>query len=256
MIKCRIILYFCFLILLSCENPQLSNQLEAEKQSLVYQRENLEDLKTQLAQQTEQIRSVIPGQIASYNLQIQNFKEYLLILKEAENDLSLAANHLLHEQATRTQLTRDQIEPEISQLERGIFLTQQQIAVWTNNTFTLTSDQRVLLQNLKNELISQQQQLDLLKGERVRASSEVLNQTRLIASLSQQQKEDLVVNQSVIQNEIFSLRSEIESLNKAYTQTRMSLLPLSQRVEQAQKIYDTQALKIKALEESIQKPAN
>lgn len=245
-----------FLILISCaeENPaERQVQLEQEQQTLDFQRQNLEALKNQQTQQSQQT-GTLPLQISSYNNRIQNFLEILQSLKAAEDDVNRTAAAEMSLQNSFSQLARDQLEPRIRQLENDIIQTKQQIGVWTNQTFNLNADQRQLLANLQNTLSFQQQQLDLLNAERVNLSSQILSNSMLLNSASLEQKRQIAEEQNSIQNEIFTLRGEIERLQNVYAQTRMSLVPLAQQIAQAQAAYDEQQKKVRALEESIRPP--
>ena len=226
-------------------------QLDEARQSLESQRQNLDVLKAQLAQQSQQYEVVYPAQIAAYNTQILNYTDVLQSLKSAENDVNQATAAALRAQSSAAQVARDQIEPQISQLENDIVQTKQQIYVWTNNTFALTPEQRQLLTNLQNSLGYQQQQLDVLKAERVNISAQILSQNLLIDSASQQQKTEIANEQAILQNEIFTLRGEINRLQAFYSQTRMSLVPLNQQLEQAQKLYDDQQKRVRELEATL-----
>lgn len=256
------LLIFLTLALVFCENdlqtqnnneigpsPQ-QQQLEQEKQNLEQQKSNLEALKNQQFQQSQQIGVLYPSQITGYNIQIQNLTDVLQNLKTAERDITQTASAILQEQNSAAQLARDQIDPGIASLEQNILQTQEQIYVWTNNIFPLTPGQQLLLENLQTSLASQKQQLAVLRAQKLNISAEVLRQTRLINSASQQQKSELIESQTAIQDEIFSLRAEIERLHSAYAQVRMSYLPLNQQISQAQKNYDEQVKKVKALEET------
>lgn len=258
--KINFILGFLLVLLLmfSCEEIVQDSavttqqlQLEEARQNLDSQRQNLDTIKTQLAQQSRQYEVVYPAQIAAYNTQIQNFTDVLQTLKEAENNVNRATAAALRTQSNAAQVERDQIEPQISQLESDIIQTKQQIYAWTNNTFTLTPEQRQLLTNLQNTLGYQQQQLDILKAERVNISAQILSQNLLIDSTAQQQRADIANEQALLQNEIFTLRGEIDRLRNFYSQTRMSLVPLNQQLEQAQKLYDDQQRRVRELEATL-----
>ncbi len=226
-------------------------QLDEARQNLDSHKRNLDAVKAQLAQQSQQYELVYPAQIAAYNTQIQNFTDVLQTLKEAESNVNQATAAALRTQSSAAQAARDQIEPQITQLESDIFQTKQQIYVWTNNTFTLTPEQRQLLTNLQNTLGYQQQQLDILKAERVNISAQILSQNLLIDSSAQQQKTDIANEQAILQNEIFTLRGEIDRLRNFYSQTRMSLVPLNQQLEQAQKLYDDQQRRVRELDATL-----
>ena len=240
-------------LLFSCEDTLTTTQqvqLNEARQSLDYQKQQLDAVKAQYGRQ-QQLQIGYPGQVAVYNTRIQGFGDILQSLKTAEEDVNQATTAALRAQSSAAQIARDQIEPQISQLENEIFQTKQQMYVWTNTAFTLTPEQQILLVNLANSLQFQQQQLDFLKAERVNISAQILNQTRLIDSAFQNQKREITNEQTALQNEIFTLRSEIERLQKAYAQTRMSLIPLSQQLEQAQTLYDDQVKRVRELEAAM-----
>lgn len=226
-------------------------QLEEARQNLEQQRQNVEALKAQHSRQSQQYEVGYPAQIAAYNTQIQNFTDVLQTLKAAEDDVNQATAAALRAQSSAAQLARDQIEPEISRLENDIIQIKQQMYVWTNTSFALTPEQRQLLGNLQNSLEYQQQQLDILKAERVNISAQILSQNRLIDSASQQQRSEIANEQAILQNEIFTLRAEIDRLQSFYAQTRMSLVPLNQQLEQAQKLYDDQLKRVRELEATL-----
>lgn len=226
-------------------------QLDEARQNLELQKQNLDAVKAQLAQQSQIYEVVYPSQIAAYNTQILNFTDVLQTLKAAEDDVNQATAAALRAQNSAAQVARDQIEPQISQLENDILQTKQQMYVWTNNTFTLTPEQRQLLTTLQNSLEYQQQQLDILKAGRVNISAQILSQNLLIDSASQQRKIEIANEQAILQNEIFTLRGEIDRLQTFYAQTRMSLVPLNQQLEQAQKLYDDQQKRVRELEATL-----
>lgn len=226
-------------------------QLDEARQNLEQQRQNVDALKAQVAQQSQQYEVGYPAQIAAYNTQIQNFTDVLQTLKAAEDDVNQATAAALRAQNSAAQVARDQIEPQITQLENDIVQTKQQMYVWTNTSFVLTPEQRQLLTNLQNTLEFQQQQLDVLKAERVNISAQILNQNLLIDSASQQRKSEIANEQAILQNEIFTLRAEIDRLQTFYAQTRMSLVPLNQQLEQAQKLYDDQQKRLRELEATL-----
>lgn len=259
--KLTAVLIFIGLNTIFCENdPQIitelvasQQQLEYEKQNLIPLKQNLDTLKSQQAQQYQQVGFLYPSQITSYNIQIQNLTDILQNLKNSQTDIDQRTAVILKELAARAQLQRLQIEPGIASLERDILQTQEQMYIWTNTTFTLNSDQRLLLESLQNTLKSQKQQLAILQEQRLNIAAEELRQTSLINSAAQQQKAELAESQEAIQDEIFSIRAEIEGLQSAYAQAKMSYRPLTQQISQAQQGYDEQLKKIKMLEASTLK---
>ena len=185
-------------------------QLNEARQRLEFQKQSLDEINAQYARQSQQYEVGYPAQIAAYNTRIQNFMNVLQNLKAAEENVNFATEAALRAQSSAAQLARDQIEPQISELQNDTLQTKQQIYIWTNNTFTLTPEQRLLLTNLQNSLEYQQQQLNILKAERVRISAEILSRTIQFDTAALEQKREIANEQAVVQNEIFTLRGEID----------------------------------------------
>ncbi len=246
-------MFFLGTMFLGCEDVQNEEIMQA-RQILELQKSNLDSMKAQYELQNQQMTTNLPGQIADYHLRIQNSRDVLQMLKNSEQDINQSALSTSRLQNNAAQLARDQVEPQISQLERDLTQTKQQIYYWTNSGFTLTSYQQDLVNKLQTTLAIQQQQLDFLKTERINISSELLNQSQQLNRLNQEQIADLANEQSAIQREIFTLRSEILRLQTTYRQTKSSLIPLGQQLDQAQKLYDQQVEKLRSLEQNSPNP--
>lgn len=252
------IMFFCF----SCQNGEMpeiapatttQQQFEEENQKLAQQKSALDILKNQLTLQTQQMNLFYPAQITANTVQIQNLSDILDNLRLAEKDIADVTAALFREQNHAVQLARDQVDPAIASLQQNIQQTQGQIYVWTNNIFPLTTEQSSLLRGLQELLTVQKQQLESLVKQKSEISAQALNQTQLVNSLSQQQKTELIENQSALQDQIFYLRDEIERLQTAQAQHRMGLATLNQQINQAQKNYADQVEKVKSLEKSAVK---
>jgi hypothetical protein len=156
----------------------------------------------------------------------------------------------LIEQTSQDRLARDQIDQTISDLETAIQQTKNAIGLGVDPTYALTSAEQDRMANLQNQLLQQISQLNLLKDQRLNISAGTLIQTRTISNLSQAQKADLISTQNTLQDQISNLRAENSRLQLEFNQTRMSLMPLSQQIDQAERAYQDQVLKVQNLEQS------
>lgn len=231
----------------------LQQQLDQEKQNLEQRKQALDSLTSQQQRQAAEVGISYPSQINADVIQIQNLTDALQNLRAAQSSVNESATAALRQQSIAGGLARDQIDPAIALLQQNIIQTQGQIYVWTNNVFPLKPEQRTLLDSLQNRLALQNQQLEILNQQKLNINSQLLQQTRFIASTSEQRRNELADNQAALQDEIFSMRAELDRLRSAQAQARMSIMPLTQQLSQARKSYQEQLEKVKALEESLSK---
>jgi hypothetical protein len=230
--------------------PEINAKLELERQKLELQKQNLEALRVHQNAQLQQTTTVYPTQITSNNLQIENLIDSQRNQRMAESDVNTAAAAALIEQTSQDRLARDQIDQTISDLETAIQQTKNAIGLGVDPTYALTSAEQDRMANLQNQLLQQISQLNLLKDQRLNISAGTLIQTRTISNLSQAQKADLISTQNTLQDQISNLRAENSRLQLEFNQTRMSLMPLSQQIDQAERAYQDQVLKVQNLEQS------
>lgn len=234
------------------ELQTLEQELDQERKKTELQKQTLEELKSRQALQTEQLNISLPSQISSHQIQIRNLADTLQDQRLAEGDLNQAAAQALREHETAAQTAKNQFDSYIASLSESLQQTRQEINYWTNAIYNITPEKETRLQDLQNLLAEQSVQLELLREQRTNIDAEKLTQERTIGSISQQQKMGLIDNQDAIQNEIGTLREEIGKLQTVYSQTRMSLMPLSQQIRQDEKAYVEQLQKMQALETSLE----
>lgn len=225
-------------------------QLELERQKLALQRQSLDSLKARRDTNVQQLNNDFPLVIGTNSLQIQNLLDDLQNQRLAANDVKDNADAALREQISAAQLSRDEIDLNIQNTEQSLQRTRDALALGMNSVLAGTTDEQTRYQGLQTDLAVMTEQLRQLKEQRVNISATVYQQTRNINSLSQSQRENLTSNQNDIQQQISSLREENNRLQNQSTETRMSLMPLSQQISRAEQAYQDSLNKVKALEQS------
>lgn len=233
------------------EIRNLQVQLEQERADLQTQRQVLENLRAQYNQQQQQSAIAFPAQINANQAQIQNLSDSLESQRMAEVDISEASQNAINEQLRAAQVAREGIEANIAIVEESIQQTQQQMAALAATVpFDLTARDTQMAQ-LRNQLALQTQELDNLRAQRLDISSNTLNQSRAISSLTETQRAALTDNQSAILEQIAALREENVRLQNAQTETRMSSMTLSSQINQAERVVQNQAQEVTELEEAL-----
>lgn len=235
----------------SFETNQISlkqNQLNLEKQNLELKKKYLEDLKNQIVDQTQRLTKDIPVQISKSKRQIQELTDILQNLRLAEQDLLEAQTTIFRERTLATQIAREQIEQNITMLLSNLQQTELQLNLWIQFILPLSFEQNLFYQKMNESYLIQKQQLEELYKQKINITENELQQTRIINQISYLQKIEFADSQIIVQEEIFFLREVIEKLQLNENSYRSSLVNLNQLISQAQKQYETQAEKVKTLE--------
>ncbi len=234
-------------------DENVSQQLEQEKLRLTEQAQQLETLKAQQALQIQQLNQVFPNLINSNSTQITNLSETLESQRMAENDVNRATDAAISQQNQIERLNRDQLDLSIERAEANLSAIQIQLAQPPPPDVVTTTDRQTRITSLKNIYLQQYQQLQLQKEQKANLPAATMQESAAIRSLSQQQKADLAETQSNTQQQIFTLRDDILRLEEATNKTRMSLMPLGQKINQAELDYQIQEKKVQQME--TQNPA-
>jgi len=233
------------------QNTELQNQLQLERAKLELQRQALDALRARRDSQLQQVTNVYPNQIGTNTLQIQNLLQDLQNQRLAASDVDSTANAQLREQTTAANFSRDQVDLNIQNLEQDIQNTRNALALGLDPSYAQTADEQARYGNLQTQLAAQLTQLQALKEQRLSVSANLFQQTQNINAASQSQKQNLILTQNEIQNQISSLRDENNRLQNVSTEVRMSMMPLSQQINQAEQAYQQSLQRVKDLESSI-----
>jgi chromosome segregation ATPase len=224
-------------------------QVEQENQKLAVLRDNLDTLKGQLAQQEQATNLSFPAKISEDTTQIENLTSVLQEDRLAERDVNDAAMKAMNEQSTVERAKRDQLDQNIRYMEQDIQRNQEMINYYGSIPPNMP-EQRDDLDNARNQLNAQLQQLADLRLQRLNISAQVLDQSGAINNSADQQKADIVSNEGALQNQIASLRVEITQLQNQRQQVRMSTTSLSQQIRQAEEAYNQELQKAKTMASS------
>jgi hypothetical protein len=187
---------------------QLGQQLAQEKQKLDTIRQRLQSQQRQQAQQIRQANQVRMSKISQDSEKIQDLMDIIQEDRQTENELNEAAANALRDQNSAAQVARDQIDENIQTQMQEIQRTQDQLYSMQFTGY-IESEDETQFGSLQDLLQAQQQELALLRAQRVAISASVLNQSRAITNSTDQQKAAVVSDEESIQSQIESLRNEI-----------------------------------------------
>ncbi|MGZ3748248.1 MAG: hypothetical protein ACXWRE_12815 [Pseudobdellovibrionaceae bacterium] len=246
----NIFLLILTILLSLAASPEL-DQLAAESQKLSQQKNRLEELKQ--SRQRALGMTSYTSQINDRDLEIQNLKESLGSYRQAEEDLNQSARRILDYQDNEARYARDQIDKNIQDLEQQIRDTQNELNFWQNYPAGLDfTNQKSEIERLQNQLAQQNNDLNALKVQRVDISAQVLNNSQVVMNQAERAKVELRASAMDIQEQIFSLRGEIESLQRIQNQSQNQVRALDAQLMSAEKEYEEQSRRVHSLEEALQ----
>ena len=116
---------------------------------------------------------------------------------------------------------------QIQILERNMQNTQRDLDYLRDFAFGIDVNQlKMQTDNLQAELAGQQNQLNALRAQRVEVSAQVLEGTGTIRGLAEQARRELRDSAEGTQEQIFSLRTEIDRLQGTQYQTQSAATTL------------------------------
>jgi|SRR3989344_705326 len=222
--------------------------IEIEKETLSEKKQRLDILRAQREKDIDTITVEYPDLISRSSVEIANLNDLLEAQRNEESRLDQLANSILSQQQNLARLGQDQIEPIIRNLENQVQQIQEQINFWHSATYITPIEKQTRLQALEENFITLSTQLASLQNQSIAISSSVIEQSQAIASLVQQEKNQLATNQVEIQDYIYSLRNEIARLQNEYRQSRGRLSGLDAQVKQAENEYQQQLNRIQEIE--------
>lgn len=196
--------------------------------------------------------SIYSSRINSYDTEIQNLLDILSNYRDAEEDLNHSASEALRNQDSAARLARDQLDLQIQKVEQNI--RNIQIDLRYLQDFSVGKDANQVLRqsdHLQIQLADLENQLDALRAQRVDVSARILNNTGAIQSLAEQARNELRNSAAAAQEQIFSLRSEIDRLQGVRYQSQSSLSVLRSQISQAEKDFEIQDQEVKSLQQQI-----
>jgi predicted nucleic acid-binding Zn-ribbon protein len=134
----------------------------------------------------------------------------------------------------------------------GIFLDAIYAGVTNYPVGLDTIRQKPEIERLQDQLARQKSEWNTLRFQRVDISAQLLNNSQTIQALAERAKEELQSTAVDTQEEIFSLRSEIDRLQGVQSQFQSQLRALGLQIYSVQKSFEDQLAKVRSLENSIQ----
>lgn len=237
-------------------NTNLQSQLENERLNLEQLNSSLNELRQTQNLRRQQLQNEYPQQLRTTSSEIRNLTEAQQQLRSTEASIYMQSQSDLQSQMATARLTRDTLDPVIQNLEQQneVLLREQQ----TLEGISLRSvTQEARLVELRNQQTQQQTQLALLREQRSAIANSALEQFQVLNGFYRQQQIDLRAEQSALQQELNLRRGQINELQMAEEQLRMSLIPIDQRILQTETALSTQRQRIQQLERqlSVTQPA-
>ncbi len=212
---------------------------ESIQQRIEDQAARLNALKAQQQQQLRQLNIVNPQLMSQHRNDIQNLSDLLSNQRLVEGDINQMAQNLLNEQSSNERFLRDQLDLNIQQLTEAIQQNQNFLYSPVPAGVVTGTERDTYFNDVKNTISGQIEQLQFLRQQRAELSSVVAGQNASVQAAAQEEKAALRDDQAAIQGQIFNLRDEIRSVQDSTNQIRMSLIPLSQQIDQAERDYQS-----------------
>lgn len=228
--------------------PENSVLIETRNQLQVYASRlaRLRQIRAERLQQTNIIHPYLLNQ-RSYDL--EDIQNQLDQNRASQIDLNQNVQQSLEAQYQQIQMTRDELNWSIQELAENIRNIQVQF------DYNLVSSPEIItgiareqyFNDLRSSLAAQVEQLNTLRAERANLNTNFAIQNQFLQAQTQNQKDDLLQEQIFLQEQILSIRNEIREIQDTNQQIQMSMIPLDQQIEQAEKDYQTVSEKLNSL---------
>jgi chromosome segregation ATPase len=229
---------------LQAELARKSQELEIQKQTLI---------QLQHQQAGFSINAGYKSQMDTRDLAIQNLVEDLGNYRQAEDDINRSAALAMRNQDSEAALARTEVDANVQALEQDIRNTQNDLNYWKN--YPVGQDvvyQPAQIERLETLLNEQKNRLNELRTNRVSISARVLSNTQVVQSLAEQAKAELRGDAAATQDQIYNLRSEIDSLQRSQAVNQNQLRGINQQISRTEQELETNAAEIRRLQDSIQ----
>ena len=230
----------------------------AELQSQIADsRLNLEQLSNSLAglrqiqnQRELQLQNDYPYQIQLTSSTIRGLSQAQQDLRASEASVYMQSRADLQEQMALSRLARDTLEPAIRSLESQHEVTMDEMRTLQEISLRSVS-QESRLAELQALTAQQQAQLAQLREQKNTISTAAFEQFQLLSGTYRQLQNEIRAEQAAVQSELNLRRSQIDELEQAQTQMRMSLMPLEQRILQTENAVSIQRRRLQELERQL-----
>jgi chromosome segregation ATPase len=240
---------------LQTELENLQAELARKAQALEAQKQTLDQLQRQQSQMAG--AATYRSQMDSRDLAIQNLLDDLDRYHRAEEQINQSAAVALKDQDSQAALARTEVDTNVQALEQEIRNTQNNLTYWKSNPASQeVQNQPAQVEKLQAQLNEQKARLDELRAQRVSISATALSNSQSIQSLAAQAKAELQTSAADTQDQIYSLRSEIDRLQQSQAAEQTRLQGVSGQISRVEKAVENQSMEIRRLLEAIQAKQN
>lgn len=237
------------------ELENLQAELVRKSQALEAQKQTLDQLQRQQSQMPG--ASIYRSEMDSRDIAIQNLLDDLDRYHRAEDEINQSAALALKDQDSQTALARTQVDTNVQALEQDIRNTQNNLNYWkTNPASQEVQNQPAEVERLQTLLAEQKARLEELRAQRVSVSVTALNNSQSIRSLAEQAKAELRDGAANTQDQIYSLRSEIDRLQQGQAIEQSRLQGVSGQISKAEREVESQSVEVRRLQDAIQAKQN
>ncbi|WP_413293995.1 hypothetical protein ACLSU7_02570 [Bdellovibrio sp. HCB185ZH] len=230
------------------EIQDLSTQLYQENQKLDTQRKYLDDIRNKTNPDRAEFN--YRNQISTANQEIQSLTDTLRGDQFNEAEIQREVQRISTETNTAARFYTEQMDKNIKDQEAIIRRTQEDLEYWMGNLNYLTlRDQNVSI--LQQQLAAQTQQLQDMKVQRLQISAQALERTQTAQAQARQIASENAAARADIQEQIDSLRDQIQRLEYAYRQTRYGQMSAQSQVNQAERNLQGQQEVIRSVQELL-----
>ncbi|QDK45483.1 hypothetical protein DOM22_10145 [Bdellovibrio sp. ZAP7] len=230
------------------EIQDLSTQLYQENQKLDTQRKYLDDLRNKT--NPDRVEVNYRNQISTANQEIQTLSDTLRGDQFNEAEIQREVQRISTETNTAARFYTEQMDKNIKDQEAIIRRTQEDLEYWMGNLNYMTlRDQNVSI--LQQQLAAQNQQLQDMKVQRLQISAQALEQTQNVQAQARQIASENAAARADVQDQIDSLREQIQRLEYAYRQTRYGQMSAQSQVNQAERNLQGQQEVIRSVQELL-----
>lgn len=230
------------------EVQALSNQVFEENRKLETQRQYLEDLRNRTNPASTEMN--YRNQISTANREIQFLTDTLRSDQYSETDVQREVERIQAEQNSAVRFYQEQMDQNIKDQEALVRRTQEDLQYWDMNLNNLTLREQNV-QVLQQLLAEQTQQLQNMKVQRLEIAARALENTQNVQAQARQLANDNSQARADIQDEISSLREEIQRLESNYRQTRFTQMSAQSQVQQAERNLQGQQEVIRSIQELL-----
>ncbi|WP_413581502.1 hypothetical protein [Bdellovibrio sp. HCB288] len=235
------------------EVQALSEQLLQENQKLDTQKQYLDQLRQR--SNPDRIELNYRNQVSQAYQEIQSLNETLNNDQMTQGGLQQEIQQALSAQSVSLRYYSEQMDQNILQQESLVKKTQEDLEYWKSNyNYLNLRDQKV--QEIQSVLDEQLQALQDMKVQKLQLAAQALEQAQQMQQQARQAASDNSAAREEIQEEISSLREDIQRLEYSYRQNRLTQMSAQSQVQQAERNLQGQEDVIRSIRDLLQEKQN